>query len=161
MTTLIVVTALLIIYVQPVKGYPGSPMATHAQTTQARHLMLAVTATVIALAIVNTITTTWTIALEARPTMAIARALGATPGQVTAGLSTAQLLPALPGAIAGIPLGVFLVLLFSRGDVPMPPTWWLLIAAFAPLPATAALTALPARVAARRSVARTLNAESP
>jgi len=65
-------------------------------------VILAVTAALITLAAINTITTTWTTAQEARPTMAIARTLGATPGQITAGLSTAQLLPTLPGALAGI-----------------------------------------------------------
>ncbi|TDD87955.1 ABC transporter permease [Actinomadura darangshiensis] len=160
-TTLIVVSAMLMIHAQPVKGYPGSPMATHAQTAQARHLLLAVTAAVIALAIVNTVTITWAFAQEARPTMAIARTLGATPGQITAGLSAAQLLPALPSVIVGVPLGVQVFLLFNRGDAAMPPGWWLIAAGVASLLATAALTALPARAAARRSVAQTLSAEAP
>lgn len=159
-TTLLAVTALLMVYVQPDRGYPGSAMATHARTAQDRHLLLGVTIAVIALALVNTITVTWTLAMEARPTMAIARAFGATPGQTAAGLSAAQLLPALSGAFAGVPLGIALVLSFSRGDVPKPPTWWF-AAAVAAVLATAALTAVPARMAARRSVARTLGAVSP
>ncbi|MFC5744052.1 FtsX-like permease family protein [Actinomadura rugatobispora] len=160
-TTLIVVTALLMVHAQPVRGYPGSPMATLAQDGQERHLLLAVTAAVIVLAIVNTITITWSTALEARPTMAIARTLGATPGQITAGLSIAQLLPTLPGAIAGIPLGILLCLPFSPGNATiLPPAGWLLTAALASVLTTAALTALPARIAARRSVARTLSAET-
>ncbi|GAA4060424.1 ABC transporter permease [Actinomadura miaoliensis] len=157
MTTLIAVTALLLVYAQPVKGYPGSPMATEAQVAQERHVLLAVTAAMIALAVVNTITITWTTALEARPAMAVARTLGATPGQITAGLSAAQLLPTLPGVVSGIPLGV---ILFSDAKMVMPHAWWLLTAAVTPLLATAALTALPARVAARRSVAQTLSAEA-
>ncbi|MEO3828192.1 FtsX-like permease family protein [Actinomadura sp. B10D3] len=160
-TTLLAVTALLMVYVQPDRGYPGSSMATHARTAQDRHLLLGVTIAVIALALVNTVTVTWTLAMEARPTMAIARAFGATPGQTAAGLSAAQLLPALSGAFAGVPLGIALVLSFSRGDVPKPPTWWLLAAAVAAVLATAVLTAVPARAAARRSVARTLSAGSP
>ena len=160
-TTLIVISALLMIYAQPVRGYPGSSMANVQRAAQERHLLLAVTAVVVALAIVNTIAITWTTALEARPTMAIARTLGATPGQITAGLSTAQLVPTVPGAIAGIPLGIFLCLLFSPGgDVVMPPAWWLLTAVLATLLVTVVLTAIPARIAARESVARTLSAES-
>jgi putative ABC transport system permease protein len=159
-TTLIALTALLMVYAQPVTGYPGSPMANDQRTAQERHLLLAVTAVVIALAIVNTITITWTTALEARPTMAIARTLGATPGQITAGLSTAQLLPTLPGAITGIPLGLILCLLFTPGKVTMPSAWWLLGAALATVLATAVLTAIPARITVRRSVAQTLSAES-
>ncbi|MEW2353582.1 FtsX-like permease family protein [Spirillospora sp. NPDC029432] len=155
--TLMVATALLIMYAQPVEGYPGSPMATAARIAQERHILLAVTVTALVLALVNTATITWTTALEARPTMAVARTLGATPGQITAGLSTAQLLPTLPGALAGIPLGI---LPFSAGEVTAPPAWWLLAAVLASLLATAALTALPARLAARRTVARTLGAEA-
>ncbi|RAY13718.1 ABC transporter permease [Actinomadura craniellae] len=161
-TTLIAITALLMVYAQPVTGYPGSPMAKDQQTAQGRHLLLAVTAVVIVLAIVNTITITWTTALEARPTMAIARTLGATPGQITAGLSAAQLVPTLPGAITGIPLGLVLCWLFTSGPgkMIMPSVWWLLGAALTTVLATAVLTAIPARITVRRSVARTLSAES-
>jgi putative ABC transport system permease protein len=48
----------------------------------------------------------WTTALDARRPAALARALGATPAQVTTGLSVAQLLPALAGALLGIPGGI-------------------------------------------------------
>jgi putative ABC transport system permease protein len=152
-TTLIAITVLLMFYAQPETGYPGSPMATAARDVQDRHLLLGVTAALIALAAVNTIAITWTTALEAAPTMAVARTLGATPGQVTAGLSTAQLLPTLPGAVLGV---LSAILFFGGPDVTMPPTWWLLTAMLALLLATAALTALPARVAARRPVAEAL-----
>jgi putative ABC transport system permease protein len=159
--TLTMITALLMIYAQPMRGYGlGSSTLSDLRAEEGRHVMLAVTAALITLAVVNTITITWTTALEARPTMAIARTLGATPGQITAGLSTAQLLPTLPGALAGIPVGIILYLPFSVGDVAMPPVWWLLTAALAPLLATAALTAMPARIAAHRSVAQTLSAEA-
>jgi putative ABC transport system permease protein len=161
-TSLTAITALLIVYAQPEKGYglDSSSTLTDLGADQGRHLLLAVTAALIALAAVNTITITWTTALEARPAMAIARTLGATPGQITAGLSTAQLLPALPGAITGIPMGIVLYWGFSVGETTMPPAWWMLTAALATLLATAALTAMPARIAARRSVAQTLSAEA-
>ncbi|WP_225991854.1 FtsX-like permease family protein [Actinomadura montaniterrae] len=55
MTSLTIVTGLLIGYVQPVKGDPGSPMADDARVAHDRHLLLAVTAAVIVLALVNTI----------------------------------------------------------------------------------------------------------
>ncbi|WP_329243698.1 ABC transporter permease [Actinoallomurus sp. NBC_01490] len=159
-TTLATVTGLLMIYAQPSKGYPGSAMANDLRNAQEHHVILAVTAALIVLAAINTVTITWTTAQEARPTMAIARTLGATPGQITAGLSVAQLFPTLPGALAGVPMGIILCLPFSAGNVTWPPAWSLLAAALAALPATAALTAVPARVAARRSVARTLSAEA-
>jgi putative ABC transport system permease protein len=151
-------TALLMIYAQPVRSYGlGSSGLGNLRAEHERHILLAVTVLLVVLAAVNTVTITWTTALEARPTMAIARTLGATPGQITAGLSTAQLLPALPGAAVGVPLGMMLCLAFSAGNVTMPSTWGLFIAALVPLPVTAALTALPARIAARRPVARSLS----
>ena len=160
--TLATITALLMEYAQPVRGYGlgGSSSLTNLKADQGRHMMLAVTAALIILAVINTITITWTTAQEARPTMAIARTLGATPGQITAGLSAAQLLPTLPGALAGIPMGIILCLPFSAANVTWPPVWLLFTAALAALPATAALTAIPARIAARRSVAQTLSAEA-
>ncbi|MEV3921190.1 FtsX-like permease family protein [Actinomadura coerulea] len=158
--TLAMFTGLLVIYAQPAKGYPGSSMANDLRNAQEHHVLLGVTAALVALAAVNTVTITWTTAQEARHTMAVARTLGATPGQITAGLSTAQLLPTLPGALAGILLGLLLCLPFSQANTAWPPAWSLLTAALAALPATAALTAVPARLAARRSIARTLSPES-
>ncbi|MFG1966756.1 ABC transporter permease [Nonomuraea sp. NPDC049028] len=161
-TTVIAIVALLTIYVQPERGYglDGSSVLPNLRGEHDRRLMLAVTILLIALAIVNTLTFTWTTAMEARANMAIARTLGATPGQITAGLSTAQMLPSLPGAIVGIPLGIGLLSLFTARNAVEPPSFWLLGAALATLLATAALTALPARLAARRPVARALSAET-
>ena len=69
-------------------------------------MLLTVTAALVILAAVNIIVITWTTALETRRPLAIARTLGATLGQVTAGISLAQLLPALPAASTGIPAGI-------------------------------------------------------
>ncbi|GAA4300589.1 hypothetical protein GCM10023178_05750 [Actinomadura luteofluorescens] len=158
--TLATVTGLVVIYAQPVKGYPGSAMANRLRDAQEHHVIVGVTAALIVLAAINTVTITWTTAQEARHTMAVARTLGATPGQITAGLSTAQLLPTLPGALAGIPMGLVLCLPFSQANTVWPPTWSLLAAALAALPVTAVLTAVPARLAAHHSVARTLTIEA-
>ncbi|MFI6743638.1 FtsX-like permease family protein [Nonomuraea sp. NPDC050451] len=161
-TTVITIIALLTLYAQPERGYGlnGSSALPNLRGEHDRQLMLAVTILLIALAVVNTITFTWTTAIEAQANMAIARTLGATPGQISAGLSTAQLLPALPGALAGVPLGIGLYSLFALANATTPPVSWMLAAALAALLATAALTALPARLAARRPVAQTLSAET-
>jgi putative ABC transport system permease protein len=98
--------------------------------------------------------------MEARANMAVARTLGATPGQITAGLSIAQLLPAMPGAIIGVPAGIGLLSLFAAGNSVESPSSWLIGAALTTLLATVAFTAVPARLAARRPVARTLSAEA-
>ncbi|GAA2887864.1 hypothetical protein GCM10010517_51800 [Streptosporangium fragile] len=161
-TTVIAIVALLTLYAQPERGYglDGSSALPNLRGEHDRRLMLAVTVLLIALAVVNTLTFTWTTAMEARANMAIARTLGATPGQISAGLSIAQLLPALPGAVVGAPLGVGLLSLFAARNSVASPSSWLLGAALATLLATAALTALPARLAARRPVAQTLSAET-
>ncbi|ACZ87539.1 FtsX-like permease family protein [Streptosporangium roseum] len=161
-TTVIAIVALLTLYAQPERGYglDGSSALPNLRGEHDRRLMVAVTILLIALAVVNTITLTWSTAMEARANMAIARTLGATPGQITAGLSTAQLLPALPGAVIGVPLGIGLLSLFAARNAAEPPSSWLLGAALAILLVTAALTALPARLAARRPVAQTLSAET-
>lgn len=161
-TTVIAIVALLTLYAQPERGYglDGSSVLPNLRVEHDRRLMLAVTILLVALAVVNTLTFTWTTAIEARANMAIARTLGATPGQITAGLSTAQLLSSLPGAIIGIPLGIGLLSFFAARNAVDPPSSWLLGAALATLLVTAALTALPARLAARRPVAQALSAET-
>ena len=58
--------------------------------------------TLVAFAAVNAIFITWATALDARHASALARALGATAREVGAGLSAAQVLPALAGAILGV-----------------------------------------------------------
>jgi putative ABC transport system permease protein len=79
-----------------------------------------------ALASVNAIVITWVTWIDSRRSLAVARSLGASPRQIGAGLSTALLLPALPGAVAGLPLGVLLVTAVSHGSaVTVPPAWWL------------------------------------
>ncbi|MEV6039710.1 FtsX-like permease family protein [Nonomuraea sp. NPDC052116] len=161
-TTMIAIVALLTLYVQTERGYGlnGSSALPNLRGEHDRRLMLAVAILLIALAVVNTITLTWTTAMDARANMAIARTLGATPGQISAGLSAAQLLPALLGALAGVPLGIGLFGLFSVGNTITPPVSWMLAAALVIVLATAALTAVPARWAARRPVAQTLSAET-
>lgn len=155
------VTGLLIGVAQPARPYGyGAAALPNIRDEQNYRLLLAVTVMLLVLAIVNTVAITWMTAMESRASMAVARALGATPGQVSAGLSFAQLLPAVPGAVVGVYLGIFLFGFFTVGQIAMPPGSSLVGVAVAMLVATAALTALPARFAARRSVARTLSAEA-
>ncbi|MER5423419.1 hypothetical protein [Streptosporangium roseum] len=78
-TTVIAIVALLTLYAQPERGYglDGSSALSNLRGEYDRRLMVAVTILLIALAVVNTITLTWTTAMEARANMAIARTLGA------------------------------------------------------------------------------------
>lgn len=98
--------------------------------------------------------------IDVRHASALTRALGATPAQLGAGLSIAQVLPALVGAVLGIGGGLALYTAVDPDEVPMPPVWWLVALVPGVVVVVAALTALPARLAARRPVAPILQAET-
>jgi putative ABC transport system permease protein len=119
-----------------------------------------ITVMLIILAAVNTTFIGWATAADGRFSSALERALGATAGQVTAGLSMAALLPALPGAIIGIPLGIAVYHLLASGTpLAVPPAWQLAGVFLATLLAVTVLTAIPSRLGARRSPAQILQAE--
>jgi ABC-type lipoprotein release transport system permease subunit len=136
-------------------GGPSDPT-----TAQLNKVMLIIAVMLIALALVNTIFLTRATVVDTRRSSAIARALGATPGQVTFGLSVAQIAPALVGAVLGIP-GGFLLIDAVKGNAVTnaPPLWWLLAVVAATVSAVWALTALPTRLATRRPVAQVLQTE--
>jgi putative ABC transport system permease protein len=125
----------------------------------ANKVLLVITVTLAALAAVNAIVVTWVTALDAKHSSALARALGATPQKVSTGLSTAQVLPALAGAVLGIPGGLALFAAVSGDETANPPLWQLLAVVPATVLVVAALTAIPARLGARRPPAEILQAE--
>ncbi len=122
-------------------------------------MLLVITITLAALAAVNAIFITWANALDAKHSSALARALGATPHQVSTGLSAAQVLPALAGALLGIAGGLALVAAVSGDETANPPFWQLLAVAPGTALVVAALTTIPARLAARRPAAEILQSE--
>lgn len=126
----------------------------------ANHVLLVLSVILIALAAISTIFTAWAVVIDARIATALARALGATPRQISAGLTTAQLLPGLAAACLGIPAGLLLYKL-AGGSLTeaMPPLLWLLAVIPVTLIAVALVTAIPARIGARQSVAEVLRAE--
>jgi ABC-type lipoprotein release transport system permease subunit len=114
----------------------------------------------IALAAVNAIFIAWTTALDARHSAALARALGATSQQITTGLTTAQLLPALLGVLLGIPGGIAIYNNPNHtGATALPPALWTVMVIVLTLLAIAVLTAVPTRIGARRAVADVLQGE--
>ncbi|GLY70978.1 ABC transporter permease [Amycolatopsis taiwanensis] len=160
-TTSVTITALLTLSAQPRHGYDLGPSTLTNLRDQANsRVLLAVTFAMIALAVVNTVVITWSTAQDARRSLAVARTLGATPAQVTGALCVAQLLPALPGALIGVPIGVALSWIFSIGTMTLPSVWWLLAAALATLLGVTVFTAAPARIEASRPVVDILNAET-
>jgi putative ABC transport system permease protein len=123
------------------------------------HLVFVLAAILVVLAAVNAIFVTTATVIDARRLTAVARALGATPGQVTAALTGAQIIPALAATVVGIPAGVGLYALAARGGPAAPPLAAMLAVVPLTLIAVAALTALPARNAARRPVAEALRSD--
>ena len=124
-------------------------------------VLLVITVVLIVLAAANALFTTWATLLDTRRFSAVVRSLGATPRQAMAGLSASQLLPALAGALLGIPAGTRLyAAVQGAGPQGSPSGWWLLAMVAGVLPVVAGLTAIPARACARRPVAPILQAEA-
>ena len=134
----------------------GNPIASRDE-----QMLLVLTVALVTLAALNAIVTAWATVLDARHSTALARALGASPRQVSAGLAAAQVIPALPGAIVGVPLGIGLFAAANgAGQVVVPPAWWLAGIVLATLVVVAGLTTIPARIGARSPVAAVLGQEA-
>jgi ABC-type lipoprotein release transport system permease subunit len=124
-------------------------------------MLLVITVALVALAVLNAVFTAWAAALDARRSSALARALGATPQQVSGGLAAAQALPALAGALVGIPLGILLFKVANgSGQTVVPSAAWLATLVVATLVGVVLLTSIPARIAGRRPSAEVLQSET-
>jgi ABC-type lipoprotein release transport system permease subunit len=132
---------------------------TDPEVDRANQVLLVITVTLVTLAAVNAVFVTWATALDAKHSSALARALGATPQQVSSGLSVAQVLPAVAGAILGIAGGLALFAAVSGDETADPPLWQLLAVVPVTVVVMAALTTIPARLGARRPAAEILQAE--
>ncbi|MGH3261708.1 MAG: FtsX-like permease family protein, partial [Trebonia sp.] len=159
--TVTTITAVLIYHAGVDEQMPGKSSALNAPAADpVGQIMLVLTVALVTLAIVNAIVIGWATVLDARHTSALSRALGATPGQVTSGMSAAQILPAIPGAVLGIPAGIGLYAAVSNGGVvTVPPMSTLIAVVLVAVLVVAALTAIPARIGARWPVAEVLQAE--
>ncbi len=138
----------------------------HAQVEVLRHVLLVWTVILLSLAAVNALVITWATVLDNRHSSALTRALGATPGDVSAALAAAQVLPALAGAIVGVFPGGFALFAainaITGGDsynATLPSLWQLLALVAGTVLVVAALSTVPARLGGRRPVTETLQAE--
>jgi len=131
------------------------------QNARLSQVVTVISVALVVLAAVNVILLTWTTVLDARHTSALARALGATPQQVSAGLSAAQVLPALVGALLGIPGGIALVSAVNQNGkhLTLPPLWWLVATVLVTVAAVTAITIVPAWLGTRRPVGEVLQSE--
>ncbi len=119
-------------------------------------MLVVLTVALVSLAAMNAVITAWSTMLETRTSSALARALGASPRQIGAGLATAQAVPALAGAIVGIPLGLGLFAAANGGGAAatvLPPAWWLAAAVIGTVLAVLVLAAIPARLETRQPIA--------
>jgi len=127
---------------------------------RAEQVLTAITISLVTLAALTAIFAAWATVLDARRASAVTLALGATPQQVRAGLVMAQVIPALPGAILGLPLGIGLFKFAGHGLTGLPPVLWLVAAVLGTVVVVAALTSVPARIGMRRPVAELLQTEA-
>lgn len=131
------------------------------QTQRMNQVLLVITVMLVVLATVNALVITWATVLDTRHASALARALGATPGQVSAALCAAQLLPAIPGSLLGVPLGLLLVKVVGKsGDAyKLAPVWQYATVIAGTWIVMTLLTAIPAHLGSRRPTAQILQAE--
>jgi putative ABC transport system permease protein len=144
----------------PPSGQPGSgELAVGSLGPRVVQALAIVSVLLVLLAAVNAVVIAWATALDVRRPAALIRTLGATPMQVTGGLSVAQLLPALIGALLGIIGGVGI---YARGGLAptLPPLPWLLALVIGALLTITILTAAATWIASRRTVAELLKSDS-
>jgi putative ABC transport system permease protein len=134
---------------------PGDPL-----WEREMDVMLVFTVALIVLALVNAVLVTWATVQDTRHATAVERALGASPQQATIALVVAQLLPALPGAVAGVPAGIGLYLAVGGHTSGMPSASGVIAVVLVTLAVVAGLASVPARIGARQSVAEVLQAET-
>jgi putative ABC transport system permease protein len=123
-------------------------------------MLLMITVILAIMAALSTIFTAWATALDAKRASALMRALGVSSREISLSLMTAQVLSALPGAIAGIPLGLALFGVANTSGSQMPPVIWTAAAAAGILLAVAGLTAIPALITARIPAPQILQSET-
>jgi ABC-type antimicrobial peptide transport system permease subunit len=136
------------------------PITYDANASRADHVLIALSLILVVLAATTAAFTAWATVLDARRSSALARALGATPREVSNALTVAQMLPALIAASVGIPAGLGLYQL-AGGHLSeaRPPLLWLIAVIPLTLLVVAGLTTPPARVSARRPVADVLRSQ--
>ena len=129
--------------------------------TRDEQMLEVVTVVLVALAVLNAVVTAWATVQDTTHTSALARALGATPHQISSAISSAQVMSALPGALLGVPLGIGLFAVASHaGIVTIPPASWLAAAVLGTLVVVDLLATISARIGARRPPGEILQAET-
>ena len=139
-------------------GTSGLANPQHQRITQ---VLWVITIMLIVLAAINAVLITWATVVDGRHASALARALGATPQQVSAALTATQFLSVLPGSILGVPLGIALVQTVGKSSdaYKHAPIWWYPAIILSSCLIVTALTAVPARIGVNRPIAPTLQTD--
>lgn len=156
------VVAVLAFHATVNQELPGESSGRLANPVVARdeQMLLVITVVLVGRAALNVIFTAWATVLDASHASALVRALGASPGQVSAGLVAAQVLSALPGAIVGVPLGITLFQAAAGSGTAPPAAPWLAATVLGTLLVVAGVTTIPARIGARQPPAEILQSET-
>jgi ABC-type lipoprotein release transport system permease subunit len=126
-------------------------------TTSVGHVLVVITVVLVVLAGINAIFVASAMVADSRRPLAVTRSMGASHKQVTAAVSAAQLVSALPGAVLGLPFGIALIAAVGHGSGSVIPSAWDLLAVLlVAVVGIAVLTAGPARASARQPVAEIL-----
>jgi putative ABC transport system permease protein len=128
--------------------------------SRAEPVLTFITVSLLALAAVTATFTALATVLDARRPSAVSLALGATPQQVRGGLAMTQVIPALPGAVLGLPLGLVLFKVAAHGLSGFPPVLWLIVVVLGTVVFVGTLTSVTARIALRQPVAEMLQVEA-
>ena len=155
------IVAILIEHARLDRQLSGTSGLVNPQDQRLTQAMLMITVMLIVLAAINAILITWATVIDSRHASALARALGATPRQVSAALSAAQFLSVLPGSLLGVPLGIALIEAVTKSSdaYKVAPAWWLVLVILGTWLVMSVLTAIPARLGNRRSAVQILQAE--
>jgi putative ABC transport system permease protein len=150
-------------------AYLAQPYATgydSAQLSQLRQVLAVWMGILLVLTAINAVVITWATVLDNRHASALARALGATPRDLSLALAAAQVLPALAGALLGVfPGGAALfaaIMAITDGDpdrATLPSVGQRIAVVLVTVLVVAALTVLPARLGGRRPVSELLRGE--
>ncbi|HEU5006786.1 MAG TPA: FtsX-like permease family protein [Jatrophihabitantaceae bacterium] len=148
-------------YADAVRQGLGSSGIADPQTDRDSQVLLVITVMLSVLAAINMTFIALAAAIDSRRPLAMIRAVGATAGQATSALISAQIVPTVIGAAAGVPLGIGLYAAAgSSHSLPLPAAWKLMAAAALVVLVTAGVAVIPARRDAGRPPGSILQAET-
>ncbi|WP_030437678.1 FtsX-like permease family protein [Actinoplanes subtropicus] len=160
LSTAVTVTGLVTILTSAAVNARDTGGLHNLRTERLAQVTTTITVMLLVLAAANTVFLTWATVADARHASALARAFGATPDQVTGGLSAAQVVPAAPGALLGVPAGLIVYRAVTQTSFSAPSVAGLAAVLLGSVLAVVVCTAIPAGLGARRPVADVLSAES-